>query len=180
MSDDEELMEISFEPAHAAGCNYYLRPLGSPGCICAVVNRNELAELRAEVGRLRKAAKSAGFEFIPVPGGYTCIPQSPQVLVSQIDQLRTQLASVERERDEAEQKLKEWFQRDVGEISARHGRWSKLESELTTLTAQLTAEREKRAALVRKWRDGEQNVLVDPVLEQCADQLAALDSNPAK
>lgn len=41
----------------------------------------------AEVERLRFAAKCAGFEFVPVPGGYTAIPQSPQVLIAEVERL---------------------------------------------------------------------------------------------
>jgi DNA repair exonuclease SbcCD ATPase subunit len=34
---------------HVPECNYQHNPIGSPGCICIVINKNELTQLRAEL-----------------------------------------------------------------------------------------------------------------------------------
>lgn len=47
------------------------------------------SELEAEIASLKEAAANAKFEFVPVPGGFTCSPQAPQVLRSANDNLVT-------------------------------------------------------------------------------------------
>jgi hypothetical protein len=60
---------------------------------------SEIVRLAKDAAGLRQAAKSAGFEFIPVPGGYTCIPQSPQVLVKSLEAAQAELATLRQQLD---------------------------------------------------------------------------------
>jgi hypothetical protein len=47
----------------------------------------ELKAQKETTDKLLEASTHAGFQFVEVPGGYTCIPQAPQVLLSANDSI---------------------------------------------------------------------------------------------
>ena len=53
--------------------------------------QEERDRLKGEVERLEEAARLGGFDLVKVPGGYTAIPNSPQVLAKQANRLREAL-----------------------------------------------------------------------------------------
>jgi hypothetical protein len=49
---------LNAKPQHLIECNYYPKPIGYPGCICSLVNRNDHAAVVEDNARLRAMLES--------------------------------------------------------------------------------------------------------------------------
>lgn len=149
----------------------------------------EIADLRAEVERLRGIIYRCSFAVLGEDLAKTVVcltdelPEHVEDLKAENTNLTAKLAAVERERDEANEKLRQWFNASVDELARRTETFTALQSERDALADQ---NRRLREALTNAWdrMDRARAILFKPeianwgILDTTLDR-AALESKGA-